>query len=49
MMLGMWAGQWLTTTRSTAEKLKGLVIAGVGLTLAGFVLHWLHISPILRI
>lgn len=48
MMLGMWAGQWLMTSRSTAEKLKGLVIAGVGLTLAGLVLQWLHISPIVK-
>jgi heparan-alpha-glucosaminide N-acetyltransferase len=48
MMLGMWAGRWLTTSRSTAEKLKGLVIAGVGLTLAGLVLQWLHVNPIVK-
>ncbi len=48
MMLGMWAGLWLKTPRSTAEKLKGLVVAGVALTLAGLVLQWLHISPIVK-
>jgi heparan-alpha-glucosaminide N-acetyltransferase len=48
MLLGMWAGQWLMTSRSTAEKLKGLVIAGVGLTLAGLVFQWLHINPIVK-
>ena len=31
MMLGMWSGEWLKTSRSTTEKLKGLVIAGVAL------------------
>jgi predicted acyltransferase len=48
MMLGMWAGQWLMTSRSVAEKLKGLVIAGVALTFAGLVFQWLHINPIVK-
>jgi predicted acyltransferase len=48
MMLGMWAGLWLKSPRSTADKLKGLVVAGVALTLAGLVLQWLHISPIVK-
>jgi hypothetical protein len=35
-------------SRTTLEKLKGLVIAGVALTLAGLVFQWLHISPIVK-
>lgn len=48
MMLGMWSGEWLKTSRSTSEKLKGLVVAGVALALAGLVLQWLHICPIVK-
>jgi predicted acyltransferase len=48
MMLGLWCGAWLKTSRSTTEKLKGLVIGGVALTLAGLVLQWLHICPIVK-
>ena len=48
MMLGLWCGAWLKTPRSTVEKLKGLVAAGVALTLAGLVLQWLHICPIVK-
>jgi predicted acyltransferase len=36
------------TSRSHAEKLKGLAIAGVALTLAGLILQWLHINPIIK-
>jgi predicted acyltransferase len=48
MQLGVFAGLWLQTSRSTVDKLKGLVIAGIALTLAGLVLQWLHISPIVK-
>jgi heparan-alpha-glucosaminide N-acetyltransferase len=48
MMLGMWCGQWLKTSRSTEEKLKGLIVAGVALTLSGLLLQWLHICPIVK-
>ena len=48
MMLGMWAGRWLMTGRSTNEKLKGLIVAGVALTLAGLMFQWLHINPIIK-
>jgi heparan-alpha-glucosaminide N-acetyltransferase len=48
MMLGMWCGQWLKTSRSTGEKLKGLIVAGMVLTLAGLLLQWLHICPIVK-
>jgi heparan-alpha-glucosaminide N-acetyltransferase len=48
MMLGVWSGQWLRTSRSTTEKLQGLVAGGVALTVAGLVLQWLHICPIVK-
>jgi predicted acyltransferase len=48
MQLGMWAGRWLQTSRSTKEKLRGLLVAGVGLTLSGLLLQWLHVSPIVK-
>jgi predicted acyltransferase len=48
MMLGLWAGEWLKGPRSTLEKLKGLVAAGVVLAAAGLVLQWLHICPIVK-
>ncbi len=48
MMLGLWAGAWLKTPRSAAAKLTGLVIGGAVLTVAGLLLQWLHISPIVK-
>jgi heparan-alpha-glucosaminide N-acetyltransferase len=48
MMLGTWSGMWLKTSRPVMEKLKGLVLGGVALTLAGLVLQWLHICPIVK-
>jgi heparan-alpha-glucosaminide N-acetyltransferase len=48
MMLGMWAGAWLMTTRSTVDKLKGLLVGGAALALAGLVFQWLHICPIVK-
>ena len=48
MMLGLWSGQWLMTSRSTLDKLKGFIVAGIALTLVGLVFQWLHISPIVK-
>lgn len=48
MMLGTWAGAWLKTSRAMGTKLKGLVAGGVALTLAGLVLQWLHVCPIVK-
>ncbi len=48
MMLGTWSGEWLKSPRAAGEKLKGLVIAGVTLTLLGLVFQWLHICPIVK-
>ena len=48
MMLGTWAGAWLKGPQTSGQKLKGLVAWGVGLTLAGLVLQWLHVCPIVK-
>jgi predicted acyltransferase len=48
MMLGLWSGQWLKTARTVREKLVGLIVAGVALTLAGLMFQWLHICPIVK-
>ena len=48
MMLGLWAGAWLKTGRGTTEKLKGLILAGIALTLSGLLLQWLHLCPIVK-
>ena len=48
MMLGMWAGEWLRSARGGVDKLKGLIVAGIVLTLSGLILQWLHICPIVK-
>jgi predicted acyltransferase len=48
MMLGLWSGEWLKTARTSAEKFKGLVVAGIALAAAGLLLQWLHICPIVK-
>ena len=48
MILGLWAGQWLKTSRSPGQKLQGLVLAGIALTFAGLILQWLGLCPIVK-
>src|SRR6187401_1569904 len=48
MMLGMWTGDWLKSAREPRAKLRGLVVAGMALTLGGLVLQWLHLCPIVK-
>jgi predicted acyltransferase len=48
MMLGTWAGTWLKSGETPQRKLRGLVLWGVGLTLVGLVLQWLHVCPIVK-
>jgi heparan-alpha-glucosaminide N-acetyltransferase len=48
MILGLWCGQWLKSPRPANEKLRGLVVFGVALTIAGLALQWLHINPIIK-
>ena len=48
MILGLLTGEWLKSTKSKADKLRGLVIAGVGLVLAGLLFQWAGICPIVK-
>jgi heparan-alpha-glucosaminide N-acetyltransferase len=48
MILGLLTGEWLKSTKSKEEKLRGLVIAGFGLVLAGLVCQWAGICPIVK-
>ena len=48
MMLGAWTGEWLASARTKGDKLKGLVAAGLGLAVAGLLLQWLHLCPIVK-
>lgn len=48
MILGLLTGEWLKSSRSKEEKLRGLVIAGVTLVLAGLALQWAGICPIVK-
>ncbi|HTS06489.1 MAG TPA: DUF5009 domain-containing protein [Candidatus Eisenbacteria bacterium] len=48
MILGLLTGEWLKSTKSKEEKLRGLVIAGIGLVLAGLIFQWIGICPIVK-
>jgi heparan-alpha-glucosaminide N-acetyltransferase len=48
MILGLLTGEWLKSSRSKVEKLRGLVLAGIGLVLGGLVLQWAGICPIVK-
>ena len=48
MLLGLWTGEWLRAARPDREKVRGLVLAGIALTLAGAALQWLHVCPIVK-
>lgn len=48
MILGLLTGEWLRCTKSKAEKLRGLLIAGVGLVFAGLIFQWAGICPIVK-
>jgi len=48
MTLGLLTGEWLRSNRSKAEKLRGLASAGIALVLAGLILQWAGICPIVK-
>jgi predicted acyltransferase len=48
MILGLLTGEWLKGDKSKAEKLRGLVIAGVVLALLGLACQWAGICPIVK-
>ena len=41
-------GRVAASARTKADKLKGLVVAGLGLAVAGLLLQWLHLCPIVK-
>src|SRR3984957_667884 len=48
MILGLLTGEWLKTNESKEKKLRGLVIAGIVLILAGLAFQWAGICPIVK-
>src|SRR6266700_6262884 len=48
MILGLMAGEWLKGKGSKEQKLRGLVVAGIGLTLLGLICQWAGICPIVK-
>lgn len=48
MILGLITGEWLKSSKSKAEKLRGLVIAGLALVLSGLIFQWVGICPIVK-
>jgi len=48
MILGLLTGEWLKSTRSKDEKLRGLVVGGATLVVLGLVCQWAGICPIVK-
>src|SRR5215467_628533 len=48
MILGLLTGGWLRSDKSKEAKLRGLVIAGIGLVLLGLSCQWAGICPIVK-
>lgn len=48
MILGLLTGEWLKSKKSKEEKLRGLVIGGIGLVLLGLIFQWAGICPIVK-
>jgi predicted acyltransferase len=48
MILGLLTGEWLKSSKSKEQKLRGLVIAGVSLVILGLIFQWLGICPIVK-
>ena len=48
MIMGLLAGEWLKAAGSKEQKLRGLMIAGMGLVLLGLACQWTGICPIVK-
>jgi predicted acyltransferase len=48
MILGLLTGEWLRSDKSKEAKLRGLVIAGIGLVLVGLICQGAGICPIVK-
>lgn len=48
MIIGLLTGEWLKSNKSKEQKLRGLVIAGIGLAVLGLICQWAGICPIVK-
>jgi heparan-alpha-glucosaminide N-acetyltransferase len=48
MIMGLLAGEWLKCKGSKEQKLRGLVMAGIGLLLLGLACQWAGVCPIVK-
>jgi len=48
MIMGLLTGEWLKGKESQERKLRGLVVAGIGLVLLGLLFQWAGICPIVK-
>jgi heparan-alpha-glucosaminide N-acetyltransferase len=48
MIMGLLTGEWLKGSQSKERKLKGMVVAGLGLILLGLIFQWTGICPIVK-
>jgi heparan-alpha-glucosaminide N-acetyltransferase len=48
MLLGLLAGEWLKSSRSTARKLQGLARGGLALVLLALLSQWTGVCPIVK-
>ena len=48
MILGLWCGAWLQSSRASGDKLKGLVLGGIALTISGLLFQLFHVCPIVK-
>jgi len=48
MILGLLTGEWLKSTKSKDEKLRGLVVGGATLVVLGLICQWAGICPIVK-
>lgn len=48
MILGLLTGEWLKSTKSKDEKLRGLVVGGATLVALGLICQWAGICPIVK-
>ncbi len=48
MIMGLLAGEWLKAPGTKERKLRGMVLAGVGLVLLGLVCQWIGLCPIVK-
>jgi predicted acyltransferase len=48
MILGLLTGEWLKSTRTKQQKLRGMAVAGLALLLLGLSCQWAGICPIVK-